>query len=82
MLVIVLQFVVNILLSVLLQGLHPLKVASPFTPFDGNFGIACVVNNPDNIPISFSTVCHKSLEVWLWNSALGHDMVRFFQKTF
>ena len=65
MLLLVLQFVVDILFGVFFQGLGPMEVTGSFKPFNGNFEIATTINNPHSIPISLSTIRHKSLELWL-----------------
>ena len=67
---------VDILLGMLFQGLGLLM------PFHRNFGISGAIENPHNIPISLSIVGHKSLELWLSNSVLGHLRIKVLLKNY
>ena len=60
MLVLVLQFIVDVLF---VQGFGLVKVASPFPPFNGNFRIVYAINNVNNISICLSTNLCKFLNL-------------------
>ena len=62
-LILVLQFVVDILLSVFFQELHLVEVVDPITCINWNFRTANVINNPYSIPIGLSPICYEFSKV-------------------
>ena len=62
--VLVLEVVFNVLSSVLLKGLVPMKVAHSFTTKHGNLGITATIDNLNSIPVDLGAISYETLELW------------------
>ena len=80
MLVLVLEVVFDVLFSVLLKGLDPMKVVRPLTTSHRDLEITTSVDNPNRILVCLSIISNESLELRQRNSMLRYDVVKILLK--
>ena len=73
--ILVLEIVLNELLSVLLKGLAPVKIAHLLTTKHENLGITATVDNSNRILVGLGAINHETLELWQWYTMSSHDVI-------
>jgi hypothetical protein len=74
--VLVLEVGTDIRFRMLFKELGPMEEARLLLVLHGNCGVTTAINHPDSIPVCLSTIRHESLELWLWNTVLTHDIIQ------